>query len=70
MFDDNDNLDQIQSDLDMQLITQMQIERDIQNMRGGPTRQEIEANKAANTILAVIFVAIVGGIALLCWLTS
>jgi hypothetical protein len=37
---------------------------------GGPTREEIEASKAANAILAVIVVVIVGGIALLCWLTS
>ena len=62
--------DQIQSDLDMQLLTQMQIQQDIQDMRGGPTRAEIEANEAARGITGVILVVIVGGIALLWWFTS
>ena len=62
--------DQIQSDLDMQLLTQMQIQQDIQDMRGGPTREEIEANAAARGITGVILAVIVSGIALLWWFTS
>jgi hypothetical protein len=66
--DDLDHLDLIQSDLDMSLLTQMQIQRDIQDMRGGPTREEIEAYKTAKGILVGIFVVIGGGIGLVCWL--
>lgn len=66
----NDDLDQIQSDLDMSLLTQMQIQRDMQDMRGGPTREKIEAYKTARGILAGILVAIGGGIALVCWFMS
>ena len=63
------NFQQIQSDLDMQLLTQMQIQRDLQNMRGGPTQQEIEASRQANRIIAMIVIAVIGGIALIVLLT-
>jgi hypothetical protein len=65
----DDNLDQIQSDLDMSLLTQMQIQRDLQDMRGGPTCVEIEAYNAAKGVLAGIVLAIIGGIALIVLLT-
>lgn len=64
------DLDQIQSDLDMQLLTQMQIEHDLQMMRGGPTPEEIQASKDASVIVKTIILVLIVGYLLALWWAS
>ena len=63
MHDNDSNF--IQSDLDMQLLTQMQIEDHLRRLGGGPSLAEIEAERKANNFIRFLLVAIFGGMLLL-----
>jgi len=63
----NDDFNQIQSDLDMQLLTQMQIQ---QQMQGGLSPQEARANKSALNIILGILAVVGVAIALICFFSK